>query len=191
MFYYGLRKQHYKLGRCCLIFKLMIIKDIILNCWINFQIYFCSQISFDVLLNWRRKIQFPWHKEMDWRESGPCWWVLGVGKVLTHLNMSSPVWFDFHPNLFSAESSLLHDNVAFVLCLDTLANGDELYMHVSRPPKPDAPMHSFIQQLEEVTSFTARSKMWSQPFSVLTGLNLWFGPGGVLQIPLGEGGIGP
>ncbi|XP_033483423.2 BOS complex subunit ncln [Epinephelus lanceolatus] len=55
-------------------------------------------------------------------------------------------------NLDHAESSLLHDNVAFVVCLDTLANGDELYMHVSRPPKPDAPMHSFIQQLEEVVS---------------------------------------
>ncbi|XP_049892999.1 nicalin-1-like isoform X2 [Epinephelus moara] len=55
-------------------------------------------------------------------------------------------------NLDHAESSLLHDNVAFVLCLDTLASGDELYMHVSRPPKPDAPMHSFIQQLEEVVS---------------------------------------
>uniref|UniRef100_A0AAQ5YH50 BOS complex subunit NCLN n=1 Tax=Amphiprion ocellaris TaxID=80972 RepID=A0AAQ5YH50_AMPOC len=55
-------------------------------------------------------------------------------------------------NLDHAESSLLHDNVAFVLCLDTLANGDELYMHVSRPPKPDTPMHSFIQHLEEVVS---------------------------------------
>ncbi|XP_074522521.1 BOS complex subunit ncln [Halichoeres trimaculatus] len=55
-------------------------------------------------------------------------------------------------NLDHAESSLLHDNVAFVLCLDTLANSDELYMHVSRPPKPDTPMHAFIHQLEEVVS---------------------------------------
>ncbi|KAM3877926.1 BOS complex subunit ncln [Diretmus argenteus] len=55
-------------------------------------------------------------------------------------------------NLEHAESSLLHDNVAFVLCLDTLANGDELYMHVSRPPKPETHMHSFIQQLEKVVS---------------------------------------
>uniref|UniRef100_A0A672HBZ8 BOS complex subunit NCLN n=1 Tax=Salarias fasciatus TaxID=181472 RepID=A0A672HBZ8_SALFA len=55
-------------------------------------------------------------------------------------------------NLDHAESSLLHDNVAFVLCLDTLANGDELYVHVSRPPKPDSPMHAFIQLLEEVVS---------------------------------------
>ncbi|TMS19598.1 Nicalin-1 [Larimichthys crocea] len=55
-------------------------------------------------------------------------------------------------NLDHAESSLLHDNVAFVLCLDTLANSDKLYVHVSRPPKPDSPMHYFIQQLEEVVS---------------------------------------
>ncbi|XP_034441688.1 nicalin-1 [Hippoglossus hippoglossus] len=55
-------------------------------------------------------------------------------------------------NLDHAESSLLHDNVAFVLCLDTLANADELYMHVSRPPKPDTPMHAFMQLLEEVVS---------------------------------------
>ncbi|XP_058487987.1 nicalin-1-like [Solea solea] len=55
-------------------------------------------------------------------------------------------------NLDHAESSLLHDNVAFVVCLDTLANADELYMHVSRPPKNATPMHSFIQHLEEVVS---------------------------------------
>ncbi|XP_035518269.1 nicalin-1 [Morone saxatilis] len=55
-------------------------------------------------------------------------------------------------NLDHAESSLLHDNVAFVLCLDTLANSDKLYMHVSRPPKQDTPLQSFIQQMEEVVS---------------------------------------
>uniref|UniRef100_A0A3B3YAX5 Nicalin n=1 Tax=Poecilia mexicana TaxID=48701 RepID=A0A3B3YAX5_9TELE len=55
-------------------------------------------------------------------------------------------------NLDHAESSLLHDSVAFVLCLDTLAKGDELYIHVSRPQKPDTPMHTFIEQLEEVVS---------------------------------------
>lgn len=64
------------------------------------------------------------------------------------------IWLLFKQNIIPPETSLLHDNVAFVLCLDTLANGDELYMHVSRPPKPDTPMHSFIQQLEEVTGFT-------------------------------------
>ncbi|XP_077459380.1 BOS complex subunit ncln isoform X1 [Stigmatopora argus] len=55
-------------------------------------------------------------------------------------------------NLDHAESSLLHDNVAFVLCLDTLAHGDELYMHVSRPPKPDTPMYAFFQHLDKVVS---------------------------------------
>uniref|UniRef100_A0A8C7XA67 Zgc:109965 n=1 Tax=Oryzias sinensis TaxID=183150 RepID=A0A8C7XA67_9TELE len=55
-------------------------------------------------------------------------------------------------NLDHAESSLLHDNVAFVVCLDTLGKSDELFVHVSRPPKPDTPVHSFIQQLEEVVS---------------------------------------
>lgn len=64
-----------------------------------------------------------------------------------------------HCDCFSAETSLLHDNVAFVLCLDSLANGDDLFMHVSRPPKPDTPMHSFIQTLEEVTSGTEASEI--------------------------------
>lgn len=98
--------------------------------------------------------------------------------VLINLNMSSPVWFTCNPNFSSPESSLLHDNVAFVLCLDTLANSDELYMHVSRPPKPDTPINSFIQLLEEVTSFTARSKVWCRPISVFMALNL----GSFLQV---------
>lgn len=55
-----------------------------------------------------------------------------------------------HELLLSPESSLLQDNVAFVLCLDTLANSDELFLHVSRPPKPGTAMHTFIQLLEEV-----------------------------------------
>ncbi|XP_044205416.1 nicalin-1-like [Thunnus albacares] len=71
----------------------------------------------------------------------------GGGK---HNFLGTKRWIE--ENLDHAESSLLHDNVAFVLCLDTLANGDELYMHVSRPPKSDTPMHSFIQHLEEVVS---------------------------------------
>lgn len=65
--------------------------------------------------------------------------------LLIYAIMSCPM------HLLSPESSLLQDNVAFVLCLDTLANSDELYMHVSRPPKPDTPMQAFIQLLEEVT----------------------------------------
>ncbi|KAI4905492.1 hypothetical protein NFI96_014276 [Prochilodus magdalenae] len=55
-------------------------------------------------------------------------------------------------NMDHAESSLLHDNVAFVLCLDSLGSGDELFLHVSRPPKPGTPQYGFIQQLEEVIS---------------------------------------
>uniref|UniRef100_A0A673W6Z3 BOS complex subunit NCLN n=1 Tax=Salmo trutta TaxID=8032 RepID=A0A673W6Z3_SALTR len=49
-------------------------------------------------------------------------------------------------------TSLLHDNVAFVLCLDTLANGDDMFLHVSRPPKPGTPQHAFVQHLEQVVS---------------------------------------
>lgn len=51
---------------------------------------------------------------------------------------------------FYAESSLLHDNVAFVLCLDSLGNGDDLFLHVSRPPKPGTSQFSFVQELEQV-----------------------------------------
>ncbi|XP_067231473.1 nicalin-1-like [Chanodichthys erythropterus] len=53
---------------------------------------------------------------------------------------------------FYAESSLLQDNVAFVICLDSLGSGDELFLHVSRPPKPGTPQYSFIQQLEQIIS---------------------------------------
>ena len=97
---------------------------------------------------------------MDWREPGPR---RSVFDLVTHrprgeaavcgdsnLNMNCPLYL-FEPIMSPPESSLLHDNVAFVLCLDTLANADELYMHVSRPPKPDTPMHAFMQLLEEVT----------------------------------------
>uniref|UniRef100_A0A668U6P4 BOS complex subunit NCLN n=1 Tax=Oreochromis aureus TaxID=47969 RepID=A0A668U6P4_OREAU len=75
-------------------------------------------------------------------------------------------------NLDHAESSLLHDNVALVLCLDTLANGDELYMHVSRPPKPDTPMQSFIQQLEEVTTTRSHQFPWVKVGLVHKKINL-------------------
>ncbi|XP_066502507.1 nicalin-1-like [Hoplias malabaricus] len=55
-------------------------------------------------------------------------------------------------NMEHAESSLLHDSVAFVVCLDTLGSGDELFLHVSRPPKAGSPQYGFIQHLEEVIS---------------------------------------
>ncbi|KPP62773.1 hypothetical protein Z043_119021, partial [Scleropages formosus] len=57
-------------------------------------------------------------------------------------------WIEEHMD--HAESSLLQDNVAFVLCLDTLANGEGLFLHVSRPPRPGSLQYSYIQQLEEV-----------------------------------------
>uniref|UniRef100_A0A671M577 BOS complex subunit NCLN n=1 Tax=Sinocyclocheilus anshuiensis TaxID=1608454 RepID=A0A671M577_9TELE len=55
-------------------------------------------------------------------------------------------------NMDQAESSLLHDNVAFVLCLDSLGTGDEIFLHVLQPLKPGTPQYSFIQQLEQIIS---------------------------------------
>lgn len=49
------------------------------------------------------------------------------------------------------ESSLLQDNVAFVLCLDTLGNGDGLYLHVSKPPKEGTPQYALLRELQMVT----------------------------------------
>ena len=57
---------------------------------------------------------------------------------------SSP-WLSVHP-----DSSLLQDNVAFVLCLDTLGNGDGLHLHVSKPPKEGTPQHALLRELESV-----------------------------------------
>ncbi|KAK3533374.1 hypothetical protein QTP70_019323 [Hemibagrus guttatus] len=55
-------------------------------------------------------------------------------------------------NLDHTESSLLQDNVAFVLCLDTLGNGDNLYLHVSKPPKEGTPQHALLRELQTVVS---------------------------------------
>ncbi|XP_072100141.1 BOS complex subunit ncln isoform X1 [Mobula birostris] len=56
-------------------------------------------------------------------------------------------------NLDHTDSSLLQDNVAFVLCLDTLGGSDDsLYLHVSKPPKEATPQHAFLKELETVTS---------------------------------------
>ncbi|XP_078054816.1 BOS complex subunit ncln isoform X2 [Mustelus asterias] len=59
-------------------------------------------------------------------------------------------WLEDH--LDHTDSSLLQDNVAFVLCLDTLGSGDDLYLHVSKPPKEATPQHTFLKELETVTS---------------------------------------
>lgn len=53
-------------------------------------------------------------------------------------------------NLDHTDSSLLQDNVAFVLCLDTLGNGDSLHLHVSKPPKEGTPQYSLLKELEAV-----------------------------------------
>ncbi|XP_048832536.1 nicalin-1 isoform X4 [Brienomyrus brachyistius] len=55
-------------------------------------------------------------------------------------------------NLDHTESSLLQDNVAFVLCLDTLGNGNSLHLHVSKPPKEGSPQHALLMELEMVIS---------------------------------------
>ncbi|XP_070687784.1 BOS complex subunit ncln isoform X2 [Pempheris klunzingeri] len=55
-------------------------------------------------------------------------------------------------NLDHTDSSLLQDNVAFVLCLDTLGNGDSLHLHVSKPPKEGTPQYSLLKELELVVS---------------------------------------
>lgn len=55
-------------------------------------------------------------------------------------------------NLDHTDSSLLQDNVAFVLCLDTLGNGDSMHLHVSKPPKEGTPQHTLLKELEMVVS---------------------------------------
>uniref|UniRef100_A0A8C3SX07 BOS complex subunit NCLN n=1 Tax=Chelydra serpentina TaxID=8475 RepID=A0A8C3SX07_CHESE len=53
-------------------------------------------------------------------------------------------------NLDHTDSSLLQDNVAFVLCLDTLGRGNSLHLHVSKPPKEGTLQHAFLRELEMV-----------------------------------------
>ncbi|KAL7396729.1 hypothetical protein ABVT39_010880 [Epinephelus coioides] len=55
-------------------------------------------------------------------------------------------------NLDHTDSSLLQDNVAFVLCLDTLGNGDSMHLHVSKPPKEGTPQYSLLKELETVVA---------------------------------------
>ncbi|XP_069819766.1 BOS complex subunit NCLN-like [Dendropsophus ebraccatus] len=57
-------------------------------------------------------------------------------------------WIEEH--LDHSEISLLHENVAFVLCLDTLANGDSLHLHVSRPPAEGTAQWEFMKELQSV-----------------------------------------
>ncbi|OCU00861.1 nicalin L homeolog isoform X1 [Xenopus laevis] len=59
-------------------------------------------------------------------------------------------WLEDH--LDHTDSSLLQDNVAFVLCLDTLGNDDTLHLHVSKPPREGTLQHTFLRELEMVIS---------------------------------------
>ena len=43
-----------------------------------------------------------------------------------------------------SDSSLLAD-ASYVLCLDTLGNGDKLHLHVSKPPKEGSSGHTLLQ----------------------------------------------
>jgi len=51
----------------------------------------------------------------------------------------------------SGEAGLLSD-VAFVICLDTLGAGDDLYAHVSKPPKAGSATELLIKSLEKETT---------------------------------------
>ncbi|KAK9409029.1 nicalin [Crotalus adamanteus] len=55
-------------------------------------------------------------------------------------------------NLDHTDFSLLQDNVAFVLCLDTLGRGSSLHLHVSKPPKEGTLQHTFLKELEQVVA---------------------------------------
>lgn len=49
--------------------------------------------------------------------------------------------------LDSLEGSVIQD-ASYVLCLDTLASSDSLYMHVSKPPKEGTPSSHFFKDLK-------------------------------------------
>ncbi|XP_048731997.1 BOS complex subunit ncln-like [Ostrea edulis] len=52
-------------------------------------------------------------------------------------------------NLDSQDTNVLSD-VSYVLCLDSIGKSDELYLHVSKPPKEDSPGSQFLQNLQNV-----------------------------------------
>ena len=55
-------------------------------------------------------------------------------------------------SLDHTDSSLLQDNVAFVLCLDTVGRGSHLRLHVSKPPREGTLQHAFLRELETVAA---------------------------------------
>nr|CAG4651661.1 EOG090X02MW [Triops cancriformis] len=52
--------------------------------------------------------------------------------------------------LDGAEGSWMQDTL-FTLCLDSLGDGDDWYMHVSKPPKENTPSASFYNELERLS----------------------------------------
>ncbi|XP_045483433.1 nicalin [Harmonia axyridis] len=59
--------------------------------------------------------------------------------------MGSKKWLE--DQLDSLDGSIIQD-ASYVICLDTLANSDSLYMHVSKPPKEGTSSHSFFRELK-------------------------------------------
>ncbi|XP_044747308.1 nicalin [Coccinella septempunctata] len=64
--------------------------------------------------------------------------------------MGSKKWLE--DQLDSLDGSLIQD-ASYVVCLDTLANSDSLYMHVSKPPKEGTPPHSFFRELKAAAGY--------------------------------------
>lgn len=54
-------------------------------------------------------------------------------------------------NIDSSEGSLLADSL-FTMCLDTIGSGEELYLHVSKPPKEGSAAALFFNELQRVGS---------------------------------------
>lgn len=52
----------------------------------------------------------------------------------------------------SDESSVLLQNIAFVMCLETLASSKSIYAHVSKPPKNGTVTAQFLQELKYVAT---------------------------------------
>lgn len=63
--------------------------------------------------------------------------------------LGSKKWIE--DTLENVDSSLFSD-IAYVLCLDTIGSGDNLRLHVSKPPREDSPGGQFLKHLEKVTN---------------------------------------
>ena len=67
----------------------------------------------------------------------------GGGKINYH---GSKKWLDE----LSDDENELKSHVRFVLCLDSLGKGDEINLHVSKPPKAGSAAHKFIADLQKM-----------------------------------------